>query len=436
MEPGGYVKMRGVTVGRVGDVQVSDDQVLLQLKLEPGEIRNIPANVAAQIRASTAFGAKFVDLQPPKHPSSQAIAAHAVLRSSDVTVEVNTVFENLTAVLHKIPPAKLNGVLTALADGLRGKGPTMGEATTAANRVLAELNPRADALQRDWRALREFSDTYDVAMPDILRVLDSASTTSQSITSNAHALDEMLLSVVNLSRSGVELLAPSKDDLVAGINALEPTTGLLFKYDPQLTCMLTGAKKLLDPQSEGGFGEADRDGGANGKSTILDVALLMGDDPYRYPDNLPIVGAKGGPGGKPGCGSLPDVSENFPQRYLVTDTGWGTGLDVRPNPGIAFPGWANYFPVTRGVPEPPSLRNTAGGPAIGPVPYPGAPPHGAQHYAPDGTPLYPGLPPAPPPGSLPDPGARPGLEPYLVPNPMAMPPTPGPPPPTPAPLPR
>src|SRR5262249_40206540 len=136
--------------------------------------------------------------------------------------------------------------------------------------------------------------------------------------------------------------------------------------------------------------------------------LLLGDDPYRYPDNLAVVAAKGGPGGKPGCGSLPDVAQNWPVRYLVTDTGYGTGMDIRPNPGIGFPGWANYFPVTRGVPEPPSIRYT-GGPAPGPVPYPGAPPYGAAQYAPDGTPLYPGVPPPPPPPNPPD-GGRPSTD--------------------------
>ena len=50
---------------------------------------------------------------------------------------------------------------------------------------------------------------------------------------------------------------------------------------------------------------------------------------------------------------MPDASANFPVKYLVTDTGFGTGLDIRPNPGIGFPGWVNYFPVTKGTPQPP-----------------------------------------------------------------------------------
>ncbi|HWT48237.1 MAG TPA: MCE-family protein MCE3A, partial [Mycobacterium sp.] len=134
-----------------------------------------------------------------------------------------------------------------------------------------------------------------------------------------------------------------------------------------------------------------------GRSLVMDSGLLLGQDPYRYPDNLPIVAAKGGPGGKPSCGSLPEVDKNFPVRQLITDTGFGTGMDFRPNPGIGFPGWVDYFPVTRAAPEPPSIRNFHG-PAPGPIPYPGAPPYGAAQYGPDGTPLYPGVPPpsAPP----------------------------------------
>ena len=104
-------------------------------------------------------------------------------------------------------------------------------------------------------------------------------------------------------------------------------------------------------------------------------------------------------------------------RQLITNTGFGTGVDWRPNPGIGFPGWANYFPVTRAVPEPPSIRNLFGGPAPGPIPYPGAPPYGAPMYAPDGTPLWPGLPPAPPPGAPKDPGPRPGPNPSWCPRP-------------------
>ncbi|MCZ0730766.1 MCE family protein [Mycolicibacterium iranicum] len=419
METNAKVKLRGVQVGRVSNIAVTGQQeptVALQLEIDPDQLQYIPANVQAQIRATTIFGAKFVDLVFPDDPSSQRLEAGQVLVSRNVTTEVNTVFQNLVEVLDQVDAAKLNSTLSALADGVRGQGERIGQATTDANQVLLALNPRNETITADLRALDDFNQTFSAAAQDILATLDAASTTSTTVATQSKELDALLLSTIGLSNSGINLLAPSQANLIKAVNVLAPTTQLLLKYNPEYTCLLLGAKHLLD---NGGYESP----GGNGRSLVLDAGLAFGDDPYKYPQHLPIIGAKGGPGGKPGCGSLPDVSKNWPVRNLVTNTGFGSGLDWRPNPGIAFPIYANYFPVTRAVPEPPSIRNNFGGPAIGPVPYPGAPAYGAQLYAPDGTPLWPGLPPAPPPGAPRDPGPRPGSEPFYVPNPAQLQPT-------------
>jgi phospholipid/cholesterol/gamma-HCH transport system substrate-binding protein len=392
MESGAKVKLRGVQVGRVGEISGGRDQVRLILDLNPDQLKFIPANVEAQIRATTAFGGKYVDLVMPEQPSAQHISAGAVLQSRNVSTEVNTVFENLTGVLKQIQPDKLNAILTALADGVRGQGQRIGEATTGANEVLTALNARTDTLREDWRSLKSFSDAYGQAAPDIVRILDAASTTSVTVTRQAADLDALLLNATGFSRSAINLLAPNQQNLIESINVLRPTTDLLMKYNPEYTCLLVGAKWWLD---NGGYDAV----GGNGYSDVADAALLFGKDAYRYPDNLPVVAAKGGPGGKPGCGSLPDASKNFPVRQLITNTGWGRGVDIRPNPGIGYQCYGNYLPVTRAVPEPPSLRHCLPGPAIGPVPYPGAPPYGAPLYGPGGVPLWPGVPPAPPPAA-------------------------------------
>lgn len=312
-----------------------------------------------------------------------------MLRSRNVGTEINTVFENLLAVLDQVDSAKLNAVLGALAEGVRGQGERMGEAITAADEVLLAVNPRMDTVRQDFHSFTAFSDTYSAAAQDILATLNAASTTSTTIAGNASALDALLLNTIGFAQSGIDILGPSQRDLVDSINLTESTTRLLMEYNPVLTCLLVGGKSFLD---NGGY---EATGGGTGYSAILDAGILWGNDQYRYPQHLPIVAGKGGPGGKPSCGSLPDVAERYPLRYLVTNTGWGTGLDVRPNPGIGHPWWVNYFPVTRAVPEPPSVRGE-GPPAIGPVPYPGAPPYGAPLYGPGGTPLYPGVPPPPP----------------------------------------
>ncbi|MCV7381329.1 MCE-family protein MCE3A [Mycobacterium alsense] len=393
MDPGAKVMLRGVQVGRVGQIGDDKDAARLKLEIDTDSLRYIPANVEAKISATTAFGAKFVELVYPPNPSPQRLAAGAVLHSKNVSTEINTVFQNVVDLLDMIDPLKLNSVLTAVADGVRGQGERIGEATTAANQVLVALNARSDAFRRDLHSVKGFNEAYDAAAADIVKILDAASTTSRTIVDHSKALDALLLNVIGLSKSGTNLIGTSRDNLAAAVNILEPTTALLLKYNPEYTCFLQGAKWYLD---NGGYSAW---GGADGRTLQLDVGLLLGNDPYAYPDNLPRVAAKGGPGGRPGCGSLPDATKNFPVRELITDTGWGTGLDIRPNPGIGHPCWVDYLPVTRALPQPPSVRQCIPGPAVGPSP--GGPPYGAAQYGPGGVPLWPGVPPATPAPSAP-----------------------------------
>ena len=86
MEAGGKVKLRGVQVGRVSSISGGDAlgpaPVSLKLEIYPDQIEHIPANVQAKIRATTVFGAKFVDLVYPSDPSPQRLESGQVLKLS------------------------------------------------------------------------------------------------------------------------------------------------------------------------------------------------------------------------------------------------------------------------------------------------------------------------------------------------------------------
>ena len=55
MEDGGKVKLRGVPVGHVRAVHPGATAVTLQLDIDADQLPNIPANVGAQIRATSVF---------------------------------------------------------------------------------------------------------------------------------------------------------------------------------------------------------------------------------------------------------------------------------------------------------------------------------------------------------------------------------------------
>jgi phospholipid/cholesterol/gamma-HCH transport system substrate-binding protein len=356
MEPGAKVKLRGVQIGQVASIGTDVKAAQLQLKMDPGPFKYLPSNLEAEIKSTTAFGSKYVDLIVPDHPSPTALKPGAVVHSRNVTVEVNTVFQNLQSLVQALDPAKLNAILSAFAQSVRGKGDRIGQAITDANNLLLTVNPRMETIHKDWRLFGKTAAIYSDAAQDILSILDSAATTSTTITENQRSLDTLLLSAVGFSQTGINVIGRNESNIVRSFNLLDPTTALLNRYSPTFTCLFQGAQWYVD------HGGRDALGG-NGYSVILDAALLFGDDPYRYPRHLPKVNATGGPGGKPSCGSLPDPSANFPVRALVTDTGWGAAPDeIRTSPWVGNPWWANYFPTTKNPPEAPRYFYRGGQP--------------------------------------------------------------------------
>ena len=185
-------------------------------------------------------------------------------------------------------------------------------------------------IRADWQALKGFSDTYSAAAQDILTTLNAASTTSVTVTSHAKQLDALLLATIGLSNSGISLLAPNQANLIKAINVLEPTTNLLYKYNPEYTCLLVGAKTLLDT---GGY-EAP---GGNGRSLVLDAGLRSATTPTAFRRTCRSSAPRADPAESRAAARCRIVAKNWPVRQLITNTGFGTGVDWRPNPGIGFP---------------------------------------------------------------------------------------------------
>lgn len=341
MDPGAKVKMRGVEVGRVSSVDLSGSDAVITLALEPSMLKLIPANAGVDIKSTTVFGAKFVSFTPPEQPSAAHIQSGAHIATQQVTVEFNTVFQNLSNLLQATQPEKLSATLGAIATALRGKGEQLGQTLEQANNVLAQFNPSVPALQTDLQKAAVVTNLYGDVTPDLLKTLDNLTFTSGTVVSEQANLDKLLLGVTGLGDTGADVLNTNQAALATTFNLLRPTSYLLYRYSPEFSCFFKGlaAARGLGEQIAGGLHPW----------IGVDTGFLPGGPIYKYPQNLPIVGAAGGPR----CNGLPMLAlDQLPGKYLVTNTGvnpYPPGSDVqKPN----VPGLINYLqgPTTGGAP--------------------------------------------------------------------------------------
>ncbi|MEB3019564.1 MCE family protein [[Mycobacterium] crassicus] len=309
MYPDAKVKVRGVQVGKVGAIDtLPDGTAALRLELQPDQLRLIPANATARIGSSTVFGAKFVELVEPPDPTATRMHAGQTLAGQHVTVEINTVFQQLVRVLDKIDPKKLNETLGAVSTAFNGRGHKIGQALTDFDKLLADIEPSLGTLERETATMAPVFASYADAAPDLTATLANTAVMSDSIVQEHNSLDTFLLSAIGLADTGNEVLGDNRQALTDLTRDLEPTAQLVDKYHEHLGCSIGGLVPFAKspPFTVPGI--------------VITASFTLGRERYRYPDHLPKVAATAE---RSYCAELglPDVPPEFRVPALIGDVG-------------------------------------------------------------------------------------------------------------------
>lgn len=308
MSPDAKVKLRGVQVGRVATIRQADGHAVLDLDIDSDKMSQIPANVTADIKSNTVFGAKAVNLVIPETGPQGHLYAGQVIAADRVVVELNTVFQQLVNVLADLQPDKLNAVMGAVDTALSGQGKQIGASLDQLSGLLAKTNPHLPELNEAIEQAAGATNVYADAMPDLMRTIDNATFLGNTLLDNSANLDALLINATGMANTINGVLSPPKQTLINTLSNLNPVARLLGYQSPGLTCFLTASAQAADLAKP-------MLGGKN-NNLLLYAGLQPGTDPYTYPQSLPIVGADG----PPTCdGALSHPTTDVNSGFYVTD---------------------------------------------------------------------------------------------------------------------
>ncbi|MEV0709867.1 MlaD family protein [Nocardia aurea] len=145
---GAEVTYRGVPVGRVGDLQLSSDGVVLTLDLETSGPR-IPASAKAVVANRSAIGEQYVDLQPDSD-SGPYLENDSVIVGASTPISVEELIGSVDHFTSSVDLAALHTTVTELGKALNGKGDDL--------KVLLE-------------SLNTFTETFDEALPQTIQLI-------------------------------------------------------------------------------------------------------------------------------------------------------------------------------------------------------------------------------------------------------------------------
>uniref|UniRef100_A0AAU3GLY6 MCE family protein n=1 Tax=Streptomyces sp. NBC_01401 TaxID=2903854 RepID=A0AAU3GLY6_9ACTN len=313
MHDNAEVKLRGVVIGEVRDIESDGDGARLTLAIEPDRLGRIPADVTAQMLPTTLFGERFVALVPPSVPSAQALEAGAEIpqdRSSNA-IELEEVLDNVLPMLTAVKPEKLAATLNAVSQALEGRGDKLGDTLVTLDSHLKEFNPQLPTLNADIKELVKVSSLYADAAPEVLDALTDFTTTSGTIAEQQAELADLYGSTTASAQDITSFLRKNKDNLIRLSASGRPTLELLAKYSDSFPCTLRTMAGFV-PAMDKALGKGT---GQPGLHVTLRPVESRGK--YVAGKDTPVYGATGGPH----CYSVPYTGTPVPTADSRTASG-------------------------------------------------------------------------------------------------------------------
>lgn len=224
LQPGDQVRVAGVTVGKVNDIDVQPDASVL-VRFDVQERLQLATTTTATVRYRNLIGDRLLELDRGSRVG-EALAPGAVIdiARTAAAVDLDTLLNGFKPLFAGLNPQQVNELSGQLVQVLQGKGTAVEHlvrsvgsfTTTLANRadlvtqvvdnlssVLGEVSSRKDEL---GRLVTELSDLVDGLNRQDTQVLDSATRIS------------------GFARSAADLIAGARGDLTPTLQGLEVTS--------------------------------------------------------------------------------------------------------------------------------------------------------------------------------------------------------------------
>lgn len=216
--PKALVTYRGVEVGTVVDLEVTDDGAVATLRIDDDTA--IPADAVAELHSTSAIGEQYVDLVAADGRAPFLENAARIPRERAVEMpQITPVLESVNRLLASVPKGPTRDVLDQVGEGLGGRSADLGGIIDSSGSLLSEAQANIDTTSSLIAALRPVLDTQDDLAASTRTYADAVDrVTSELASSNTADLRALL-------RSGPGGL----DALTRTVTALQPTLPMFLE---------------------------------------------------------------------------------------------------------------------------------------------------------------------------------------------------------------
>jgi virulence factor Mce-like protein len=234
---GSAVTYRGVKVGKVTDIELTDEGVEASLRLSAGT--EVPEDSLAVVRSLSPVGEQYLDFQPstaggPYYESGATIPAE----STDIPMSLQSTVVAVNKVMRQIDERNLRTTLVELSKGLSGTGDELGRLIDDGQLLLEEL----DRIYPETESLLRNSDVVLDIAPDRAADLSRLGTSAKELAAFLRDYDPELRRTLKRAPDQLEDLEALVDDarrvLPGFLDVGVSITDIFASYEPHVRRLL------------------------------------------------------------------------------------------------------------------------------------------------------------------------------------------------------
>ena len=166
------VTYRGVTVGRVESVGLSDDGVVAHMRLNSNT--PVPENVTATVKSVSAVGEQYVDLVPPDDPSQSRLRDGSNIDQQHTAIgqDIAGLLREAEALVSSVGNSRLQDLLRETFTAFNGSGPELARLIESSRLLVDEANANYGQVSQLIDQVGPFLDAQIQSGDDIKSLAD------------------------------------------------------------------------------------------------------------------------------------------------------------------------------------------------------------------------------------------------------------------------
>ncbi len=243
--PGSPVRVLGIDIGRVTEVDNVDGHVRVRLQLDEGE--KLPADARATIVPLTLLGERYIQLGPAWTDGPTLSDGDTIpLARTSVPAEIDELLRGLQDFLGAIDPERAGQVVTRLSEILDGRGQDLNELIGNADGTLKLLADEGDDLRTIVGSLGDLTATLKGRTDSIEELVRNYDLVAQVLIDNKGDLDGAITQLDRLSAELTDLLLTHEDPLREDVDVITATGRTIAANTEELEITLASTVKLFD----------------------------------------------------------------------------------------------------------------------------------------------------------------------------------------------